>query len=196
MLFLEDTFDEELGAAPKKAKKKKKVGKAFKAIATGGMSLAAKSKIGKKVAKSKVGKALKAVATGGVSLAVSATKKKLAKTKVGKLASSIMPHAKLPPKKAKASATVAAVKATTVGQCSCKNDMAQLVAAKLIAELGPPLTAANRALKKLEIQRQATYEHKKLMTDGEFRKKVLQFIAQKANGGNKSAKRTISCLRG
>lgn len=197
MHYLEDVFDEELGVSAKRKKRRAKIKKKLKkglkgvaAISTGGLSLAApvlkKTKVGKKVLKG-----LKAVATGGVSLAVKSklakkVKKIIPKIKSGKLATA---------EGLKAKTTIRKVKAKKAGDCSCKNDMAKLVAAKMIAELGPPLNEANRALAKLELQRQATYEHKKLMTDAEFRRKVLGFIAGKAATGNKSARRTISCLR-
>lgn len=189
MHYLEDVFDEELGVSTKRKAKRKtrraKLKKGFKAVASGGISLATpalkKTKIGRKIVKG-----IKAVATGGASLAIGAVKKKVL-PKVKKA----LPKAKL----TAAKATIKKVQTKKAGDCTCKNDMAKLVAAKMIAELGPPLNEANRALAKLELQRQATYEHKKLMTDAEFRRKVLGFIAGKAATGNKSARRTISCLR-
>lgn len=185
-MFLEDVYDEELGAGGSKKKRKKigkKIGKAFKAVATGGFSLAADTKAGKKAQK-KLGKVGKAILTGGISLAVDAAKKKKNRKKIGSAV------------KSAAKAVIERVKSKPAGSCTCQNDLAKTVAAKLVAELGPPLNAANRALAKFELQRKATYEHKKLMNDSDFRRKVLTFIATKAACGNKSAQRTITCLRG
>lgn len=206
-MFLEDIYDEELGVAPKKPKKKKKkigkkIGKAFKAVATGGASLAVsaakKSKLGRKVLKT-----AGAIATGGISAAVKAGKKKLAKvlhsksakkpvvkSVVAKLAAAGMPQAK-----PVAKAIVNRVKNKKAGECKCKSDLVKLVAGKLVAELAPPLNQANQMLAKADLQRRVTYEHRKLMRDDDFRRRVLAFISRKARGGNRSCQRTISFLR-
>lgn len=81
---------------------------------------------------------------------------------------------------------------------SLKNDnaMAARVAAMLAKSLGGPLASANKALKLAELQRQATYEHNKLMTDSEFRKKVLAALTVAASNGNSQCQRTIRVLVG
>jgi hypothetical protein len=187
MYYLEDIFDEELGAAPKKKKKTKigkKIGKALGAVATGGLSLAAG-----KLKKTKAAKKVKAVAKkalGSVKAKVSAK----IKTPIAKLAAASMPQAKIAAK-----AKIARVKTKKAGDCKCEDELVKLVSGKLVTELGPPLTQANQILAKMELQRQATYEHKKLMQDAEFKRKVLAFIAGKARNGNRSCQRTIGALR-
>jgi len=74
------------------------------------------------------------------------------------------------------------------------NALAAKVAAMLVAKLGGPLAEANKALKLADLQRTATFEHKKLMSDADFRKKVLAGIAQAASEGNASCQRTIRVL--
>lgn len=76
------------------------------------------------------------------------------------------------------------------------NAQAAKVAALLVKKLGGPLSSANKALKLAELQRQATYEHKKLMTDGDFRKKVLGAITTLAATGDAGCERTIRVLVG
>ncbi len=202
-MFLEDVYDEELGVTPKPKKKKKrkigrKIGKAFKAIATGGMSIAAekakKTKLGRKVMRT-----AGAIATGGLSVAAKKAKKKLRKVLktpsaeksiVAKLSAAGRPEAK-----PVAKAVINRVKSKKAGECTCKSELVKLVAGKLVAELAPPLDSANKMLKKAELQRAATYEHQKLMRDAEFRRKVLEFISRKAKKGNRSCQRAIFALR-
>lgn len=197
-MFLDDVFDEELGLEAsihkkKKHKKHKKFGRrlkrGLKAIATGGMSEAAraakKTKLGRKIMRGAA-----AVFTGGASEAIRAAKKKKLGRKVMRGAKSLISH------EMRAKHYIDKIKSKPAGHCTCQNDLARTVAAKLVAELGPPLNEANRAIAKLELQRRATYEHQRLMNDADFKRKVLTFIAQKAANGNQSAKRTISCLRG
>jgi len=196
-LDFEDELEEELGAGRigKKIKKKlKKVGKAFAVVSTGGLAaapmLAKKLKKGKaaKVAKKALTVAKKAGAALGVNVSV---KGKVAAKPATKAA------AKLPPR-----ATPALVKAVTkvasktAGDCKSMDEMAKLVAAQLVAKLGPPLSDSNKILRKMELQNQATYEHKRLMTDEEFRKKVLSHLTTKAANGNQSCERTIRVLMG
>ena len=182
-------FEEEMAselAGPIGKKIKKKLKKAVGAVVTGGASLAIKG-IKKKVSKSKVGKAAKKV----VSTAKSLVAKSKASTPVKKLSAKSSPKAPAAAKK-----IIKKVAAKTAGDCSCKDDMAKLVAAKLVSQLGPPLDSANKILAKMELQRQATYEHNILMRDHEFRRRVLEHIATKARGGNRSCQRTLSFLRG
>jgi hypothetical protein len=61
--------------------------------------------------------------------------------------------------------------------------------------LGGPLTNANAILAKQELQNQATYEHHKLMSDAEFRRRVLELLTAKAARGNQTCKRTANLLR-
>ena len=86
------------------------------------------------------------------------------------------------------------VKETPSTSAKSKNDMAKIVTAKLVAELGPPLSSANKTLAKMDLQRIATYEHNKLMRDADFRKKVLTLLAEKAANGNQSCMRTIRVI--
>lgn len=79
---------------------------------------------------------------------------------------------------------------------SCDNKQAAKVAALLVEKLGKPLASANKHLKLAELQRQATYEHNKLMTDSEFRKKVLGAITTMAASGDLGCERTIRVLVG
>ncbi len=164
--------------------------------------------IGKKI-KKKLKGAVKAVATGGISLAVKGIKKKAQKSKLvkaGKKAVDTVKKVLAVKKSSEKSLSKPAVKAAkkviakvatkTAGDCSCKDDMAKLVAAKLVSQLGPPIDEANKILNKFALQRQATYEHRKLMSDSEFRRKVLEHIAVKAKGGNKACRRTLSFFRG
>lgn len=80
---------------------------------------------------------------------------------------------------------------------TCTNSaLAAEVAAKLVSKLGGPITQANRALKLAELQREATFEHRKLMSDAEFRKKVLSGIVSLAESGNQNCGRTVKVLMG
>lgn len=182
LLTLEDEIDFELGAG----KVRKKVKKAFK----------------------KIGKGIAVTATGGLAGAAMLAKKKAGKTKLGKKAKSLAAKAKaaltvkttpkLSPtaKPAKAPRIVKTVQAKTAGQCCDKDELAKLVAAKLVAQLGPPLDAANKVLKRFELQNTATYEHKKLMSDADFRREVLTRLARGAANGNASCERTIRVIMG
>lgn len=178
-LDFEDDLVEELGAAPKgkKAKRKerrkkilKKVGKGVAAIATGGLSLA--PTVAKKLKKTAVGKKAKAVISGALHAAGSGVASKPAARVLAKVATK------------------------TAGDCRNMDELAKLVAAQLVAKLGPPIQEANRALKLAELQREATYEHKRLMTDSEFRRKVLGHLTAKAALGNASCERTIRVIMG
>lgn len=160
-------------------------------------------RVGKKI-KKKLKGAVKAVATGGLSLVAKGIKKKVAKTKLvkaGKKAVSTVKKAlaatKKPTQKKTAAAkkVIAKVATKTAGDCTCKDEMAKLVAAKLVAQLGPPIDEANKILAKFDLQRQATYEHRVLMRDDDFRRRVLEHIANKALHGNKACKRTLSFFR-
>lgn len=157
-------------------------------------------RVGKKI-KKKLKKAVGAVVTGGASLAIKAIKKKVSKSKVGKVAKKAVSTVKKLAAKSSPKAPIAAkkvikkVQTKTAGQCTCKNDMAKLVAAKLVSQLGPPLNQANKILAKMELQRQATYEHQKLMSDHDFRRRVLEHIAIKARKGNRACQRTLGFLR-
>lgn len=104
--------------------------------------------------------------------------------------------------KAKAKAKGKA-KAKAKGGSSCKksdcastNAMAARVAADLVKRFGGPLGEINRALAFADTQRQATYEHQRLMSDSEFRRKVLGGIALQAGNGNPACERTIRVIMG
>lgn len=81
-----------------------------------------------------------------------------------------------------------------VPKSSADNALAAKVAALLVSKLGGPLNEANKALRLADLQRTATYEHKKLMSDSDFRKKVLAGISLAAAGGNADCQRTIRVL--
>lgn len=189
LISLEDEIDFELGAGKirKKLKKAvKKIGKGIAVVGTGGLAGAAML-AKKKAAKSKIAKKAKSVAAKAKAvLGVKATSKPAPKAK---------PAAKKAPAKA-APKIVKAVQAKTASQCCDKNELAALVAAKLVAQLGPPLDAANKVLKRFELQNTATYEHKKLMSDADFRREVLTRLATKAANGNTSCERTIRVIMG
>lgn len=85
-------------------------------------------------------------------------------------------------------------KSTSRGSCKTDNALAAKMAAMLAAKLGTPLSEANRALKLAELQRQATYEHNRLMTDSEFREKVLKALAMGAAGGDAQCQRTVRVI--
>ncbi len=127
--------------------------------------------------------ALTAVAAGIAGKKIKDAKKKKAKRKAAA-------KKKPAPKKAKASA-----KPKTKNTCGTNAEAAK-VAALLVSKLGGPLNEANKALRLAELQRQATFEHKKLMSDGEFRKKVLTGITTLAAEGNGACERTIRVLVG
>lgn len=76
------------------------------------------------------------------------------------------------------------------------NEIAAKVAALLVAKLGGPINEANKAIKLAELQREATYEHRKLMTDADFRKTVLEAITKLAVDGDRNCQRTIKVLVG
>lgn len=78
----------------------------------------------------------------------------------------------------------------------CSNALASQVGARLVAKLGKPLSEANKMLKLAELQREATFEHKKLMSDADFRKKVLAGIAVRAGAGDSACQKTIRVLIG
>lgn len=194
------SYDFELGAAPKKAKKKKK------------------KKAGAKIkaALKKVGKGVAVVATGGVALAGMKPKKLLAKAKgkVSKLkskAKGVLTKLKTKPKlAAKAKVAVKALKAGASpksasilakvatkrpGDCSDKSDLARTVAAQLALQLSPKLDQANALLGKFDLQRKVTHEHKRLMSEADFRREVLSLLALKAANGNLSCQRTLRTIR-
>ena len=93
-------------------------------------------------------------------------------------------------------AALAASGMTLADARSNDNALAAKVGAMLVKQLGGPLSDANKALQLAELQRQATYEHKKLMGDAEFRKKVLTGIATVAAKGDAGCQRTIRVLVG
>lgn len=74
--------------------------------------------------------------------------------------------------------------------------LAAEVVAMLVAKLGGPIEKANRALKLAELQREATFEHRKLMSDAEFRNIVLSNLVSLAKAGNQSCERTVRVLVG
>jgi hypothetical protein len=80
--------------------------------------------------------------------------------------------------------------------CKGNNALAAKVATVLVAKLGGPLGQANKALKLAALQREATYEHKALMSNAEFRKKVLSGINKMAANGDLNCQRTIRVLVG
>ncbi len=188
MNFLDDEL--ELGASKKKKKRKlgSKIKKGLKVVASGGLSLAApalkKTKIGKKIVKG-----VKALATGGISL----IKDKKVAAKAKKAVKKVKALVKKAPIK-KAAKLVAKVQDMGASDCSSNDGLAKLVAAKIVSVFGPPLDESNKILAQMALQRQATYEHKKLMQDDEFRRKVLTHIASKARKGNCSCKRTLLAL--
>ncbi len=94
------------------------------------------------------------------------------------------------PKKKKAKAKKKAGK----GSCGASNALASKVAAMLAVKLGSPLAQANRALKLAELQRQATYEHHKLMGDADFREKVLRALVNGAQLGDERCERTVRVI--
>lgn len=206
----------------KKKKKKRKIGRRFKKafkkigkaaaiIGTGGLAAPAlikKSKL-KKMGK-KFGKAMAVIGTGGLAAAPMLRKRKLGKKIAGKVrkakglfkpkklkktkptakrktAPRARPRATLPP-------IARAVQKVSASDCKNKDEMARIVAAKLMVTLGKPLSNANKILAKQELQNQATYEHKKLMSDADFRRKVLGLLTRKAANGNKTCERTIRVI--
>lgn len=80
--------------------------------------------------------------------------------------------------------------------CKADNALAAKVAAVLVAKLGGPLNQANKALRLADLQRTATYEHKRLMSDADFRKKVIAGLTSMAAAGDVGCKRTIQVLVG
>ena len=193
--FEDDMSELGAGRIGKKIKKKlKKVGKAFAVVSTGG--LAAAPMLGKKLKKAKVvqkaKKALSVAKKAGAALGVNVSVKAKAKPAVKAAVKAALPP-KATPRLVKA---VTKVATKTAGDCKSMDEMAKLVAAQLVAKLGPPLTDANKILRKFELQRQATYEHKRLMTDEDFRRNVLSHLTAKAANGNQSCERTIRVLMG
>lgn len=196
-------FEDELGGRLGK-KIKKKLKKAVAVVATGG--LAAAPMLIKKAKKAKVAKAaakVKAVAAKagqalGVKVAIT-PKAKIAPKPAAKAAPRPAPKPAVIPANVvrvtpKAAQTLAKVATKTAGDCTCMNDMVKLVTAQLVAKLGGPLATANKHLKLAELQREATYEHKKLMTDQEFRRKVMELLTLRAANGNQSCERTVRVL--
>ncbi len=187
------------GAVGKRIKKKLK--KAVKVVATGG--LAAVPMAAKKIKKTKLAKKVKAVAKKagaalGVKVAIAKPKpapKAPPKPKPAAAKPSVAPKAvvKVSPAAAKTFAKVASIKPS---DCRSMDEMAALVTAQLVAKLGPPLSEANKRLRLAELQRTATYEHNRLMTDSEFRRLVLDNLMNKAANGNTSCERTIRVLMG
>lgn len=188
-------FDAELGAAPKKKKKKKKLG--------------ARIKKGLK----KVGKGLAVVSTGGVALAAMKPKKLLAKAKKSKAGKALLGKAKKLGLKAKAKVksavstkvmaaggspqaakTIAKVATARASDCGSKSDLAAVVAAQLTASLAPRINEANNLLAKFDLQRTATAEHKRLMSEADFRREVLSLLALKAANGNTSCRDAVRVI--
>lgn len=81
-------------------------------------------------------------------------------------------------------------------KASTDSALAAKVAAMLVAKLGPELSKANKYLALADLQREATYEHSKLMNDATFRRKVLTGIAKAAALGDASCERTIRVIMG
>jgi len=81
-------------------------------------------------------------------------------------------------------------------KASTDKALAAQVAAMLVAKFGGPLGEIGKAVKLADLQRTATYEHKKLMSDADFRRAVLGGIAHAAKGGNQDCQRTIRVLVG
>ncbi len=88
--------------------------------------------------------------------------------------------------------------APTIRPCTKTNDnaLAAKVASMLVARLSGPLAAANKKLALADLQRTATYEHRKLMSDADFRKKVLAGITIAAAKGDNGCQKTIRVLVG
>ena len=191
IISLEDEIDYELGAGKirKKLKKAvKKIGKGIAVTATGGLAGAAMlaKKKAKKTKIAKKAKTIAAKAKAALTVKRPAAKKPAPAKPVAKKAAPSKPAPKI----------VKAVQAKSAGQCCDKDELARLVTAKLVTQLGPPLDAANKVLKRFELQNTATYEHKKLMSDADFRRKVLTMLATKAANGNTSCERTIRVIMG
>jgi len=87
-------------------------------------------------------------------------------------------------------------KASHSSKSSTDNALAAKVAAMLVAKFGGPLGEIGKAIKLADLQRTATYEHKKLMSDADFRRAVLSGIAGAAKNGNQDCQRTIRVLVG
>lgn len=119
-----------------------------------------------------------------------AAKKLLAKKKKAKVKTHAKAKAKAPAK-AKSGA-----RKSSSGACVGDNALAGRVAAMLVEKLGGPLGNVDAALKLAQLQRQATYEHNKLMGDADFRKKVLAALTAMAAMGDQSCTRTVRVLMG
>jgi hypothetical protein len=195
-------FEGELGASPKKKKKKKvggklkkafkKVGKGLAVVSTGGLAAVAMTKAGKKViGKVKKSKAGKAIAKAGKALGIKAKAKVKAKLKPKAAPKRLAPSPKISKPAAK---TLKKVMTKTAADCGSKDELASLVAAQLAASLGPKLDSANALLAQFDLQRQATYEHQKLMTDSDFRRQVLSKLALGAANGNDACQKTIRVI--
>lgn len=183
-------FDAELGAIAKKKKKKKlgakikkglkKVGKAVAVASTGGLAAVALKKKGalkKALAKTKLGKAVKKGAS-----ALGLTKKK------------VVAKARAAGASPKAAKTIAKVATASASDCASKSDLAKLVAAQLTAQLAPKLNEANSLLAKFDLQREATSEHKRLMSESDFRREVLSLLALQAANGNTSCQKAVRVI--
>lgn len=194
-------YDPELGAAPKKKKKKKagakikaalkKVGKGVAVVATGGVALAGmkpKKLLGKVKAKVK-GKVSKLKTKAKGVLGKLGKKPKLAakaKVVVKALKAGASP---------KAASTIAKVATRKPSDCADKSDLARTVAAQLALQLAPKLDQANALLGKFDLQRKVTHEHKRLMSEADFRREVLSLLALKAANGNNACQRAIRTIR-
>ena len=194
-------FDAELGAAPKKKKKKKKlgarikkglkkVGKAVAVVSTGGLAAVALKKKGaikKALKKTKLGKTVKK----GVSTLTTAAKKKVVKAVAKK---KVVAKAKAAGASPAAANTLAKVVTARAADCGSKSDVAKLVAAQLTAQLAPKINQANDLLAKFDLQRMATSEHRKLMSESDFRREVLSLLALQAANGNQSCQKAVRVI--
>lgn len=209
-------FEDELGAikasvsvsGPKKKKKKKagaklksafkKIGKVAAVVATGGIAAAPmlkKGKLGKKIMAKVKGKAKAVIPkiAGKVKAKLGLGGKLLGKIKAKK-AKKTAAKKKTTAKKPKLPSIAKAVQKKPLSSCSNMEEMSKLVAAKLMVSLGTPVKSSNAILKKQDLQNQATYEHKKLMSDANFRRKVLTLLSKKAAEGNETCARTVRVI--
>lgn len=103
------------------------------------------------------------------------------------------PEAKAKPATAKS----AADKKAAPAKCpAADNALAARVGAMLVERFGKPLTNVNKALELAAFQRQATYEHQKLVSDSDFRKTVMAGLTALAANGHPGCARTVSVLVG
>lgn len=98
--------------------------------------------------------------------------------------------------KAKPKAKASVHRSSAKPKSSTDNALAAKVAAMLVAKFSGPLGDISKAIKLADLQRTATYEHKKLMSDADFRRAVLGGIAKAAKEGNADCQRTIRVLVG